>query len=86
MPVYAKKVQSTNSLFHDRATSIITPEMVKTIPILDSVTLCNGCNQNIDEGYLVYLGKRELKANQPYDYYCDGCLKRYFKGAVMMED
>ena len=80
MPVYAKQVGSDNQVFHNRVTIIASHKLMTRIPILDHITLCNGCNRNIDKGYLVYLGKRELKANQPYDYYCGDCLKRYFKG------
>ena len=82
MLVYARKVQSSNPVFHDRETIIAMDNLVARTPILDAVTLCNGCNQNIKEGYLVYLGKRELRANQPYDYYCRDCLDRYFPKAI----
>ena len=78
MPIYAKRVCSDNQVFHNRETVIATSELATRIPVPDHITLCNGCNQNIEEGYLVYLGKRELKANQPYDYYCKGCMERYF--------
>jgi len=85
MPVYAKKVQSSNPVFHNRETIIAMENLATRIPVLDSVTLCNGCNLNIEEGYLVYLGKRELKANQPYDYYCSKCLQDYFPKAIIIE-
>lgn len=84
MPVYAKKVSTTNRRFTGRATTIGSvldgvPNITR-IPVEDTVVLCNGCNQNLHpgDGFLVYLGKRELKADQPYDVYCPGCLKRYF--------
>lgn len=86
MTVYAKKVQSSNPRFQGREIVVGSANYGESrIPIPDSVVLCNGCNQNIEEGYLVYLGKRELKADQPYDYYCPDCLKG-FKGAVIVED
>ena len=85
MPVYARKVTSQHPIFQNRETVITTREITTRIPIPDSITLCDGCNKNIPEGYLVYLGKRELKANQPYDYYCADCLKSYFKGAIITE-
>jgi len=85
MPVYARKVQSSHPVFQDRAAVIATPGGTSTIPIPNNVTLCDGCNQNIPEGYLIYLGERELKANQPYDYYCESCLRSYFKRAVIVE-
>jgi hypothetical protein len=88
MPVYARKTLSSHQIFHNRETIITTGRGLgghtEIIPIPDDVTLCNGCNQNIEEDYLIYLGKRELKADQPYDYYCERCLKSYFKGAVIV--
>ncbi len=106
MPVYAKQVATNHPRFQGRATELYTwgskeepadpgyPQ-VATIPIPNSVVLCNGCNENIAEeevaegdtpkGYLVYLGKRELKADQPYDIYCSSCLKRHFPKAIIGE-
>jgi hypothetical protein len=82
MPVYAKKVQSTDARFSGRSSIIMGADFNESIPVPDSEVLCNGCNENIypNAGYLVYLGKRELKADQPYDIYCESCLKKYFKG------
>lgn len=85
MPVYAKKVQSTDPTFHDRTNVIASSDMVILTPVPNSITLCNGCNKSIPEGYLVYLGKRELNSNQPYDYYCQACLKSYFPKAIIVE-
>ena len=89
MPVYAKKVQSSHPVFQNRQSIITTGRglggEIAVIPVPNDITLCDGCNQNIPEGYLVYLGKRELKANQPYDYYCQNCLKSYFKKAIVVE-
>ena len=84
MPVYAKQVSSNDKVFHDRETIIATPKLISWIPVPNHITLCNGCNQNIDEGYLVYLGKRELKANQPYDYYCKDCIESYFPKYILV--
>lgn len=91
MTIYVKKVRRSNPIFHNREIRITSGDIlgsgdtVAVIPVPDSTTLCNGCNQNIEEGYLVYLGKRELKANQPYDYYCPSCVKRYFGKATLVE-
>ena len=85
MPIYTKKVQSTDLIFHNRSTTIISAGGIDNIPIPDAVVLCNGCNRNVAEGYLVYLGKRELKLDQPYDIYCPECLRKYFPKAVMEE-
>ena len=84
MPIYAKQVGSDNKVFYDREIVIAGPELVTRIPVPDRVTLCNGCNRNIDKGYLVYLGKRELKANQPYDYYCKDCMEKYFPKYILV--
>jgi len=82
MPVYAKKTQSTDKRFAGRRVEIYTAEGADCIPVPDAVVLCDGCNQNIypNAGYLVYLCKRELAADHPYDFYCEACLKKYFKG------
>jgi len=82
MPVYAKKVQSSHPTLQNRETVIASE--VTVIPVPNSITLCNGCNQNIEQGYLVYLGKRELKANQPYDYYCKDCMEKYFPKYILV--
>jgi hypothetical protein len=93
MPVYAKKVSTGDSRFAGRATHIYTGSqgtmLHSAIPIPDNIVLCNGCNSNQAETekkevFLIYLGKRELKADQPYDCYCESCLKRYFPKAEMM--
>ena len=78
MPIYAKKVSSEDPIFRNRSLGIYGEGEASIIPVPDNVVLCNGCNANISEGYLVYLGKRELKANLPYDMYCEDCLKEYF--------
>lgn len=85
MPVYAKKVQTTDPRFHSRTITIGSAEGITRIPVSDSEVICNGCNGNLAEtkekqGYLVYLGKRELQQDRPYDLYCEECLKRYFRG------
>lgn len=85
MTVYARKVTSDHSTFQNREIVITVGDGIDRICVPDDVTLCNGCNQNIAEGYLVYLSKKDLKANQPYDYYCAHCLKCYFKQAVIVE-
>ena len=88
MPVYAKKVSTTDPRFSGRVNTLIGVDggrvSVSRTPVPDNVVLCNGCNENLHPdpgyGYLVYLGKRELNADQPYDIYCESCLKALFKG------
>lgn len=96
MPVYIKKTLVTSPRFRNRATTIISGDSevtrMNSIPVPDNVVLCNGCNHNLCEaevvegeipfGYLVYLGKRELNGDQPYDIYCPNCTKRYFPKAI----
>jgi len=93
--VYRKKVKATDKRFAGRDIIItgIGKEYGDVIPIPDNVVLCNGCNKNLcgeevcqdRQGYLIYLGKRELKADQPYDLYCEDCTKRYFPKAIEVE-
>lgn len=98
--VYARKIATNDQRFTGRATHIFTAgerglEHQHSIPIDDTVVLCNGCNENLyyeptpDEpdptyGYLIYLDKRSLKMDQPYDIYCDACRKRYFPKAEVI--
>lgn len=84
MPVYAKKVDSSHETFKNRQTIISGGGEVSVIPVPDNVTLCNGCNQNISEGYLIYLSKIELKKGLAYDYYCENCRNRYFPSAIIV--
>lgn len=83
MAVYTKKVSTTDPRFAGRINSVIATGYRADALMPDSVVLCNGCNHNIwpNEGYLVYLGKRELDKDQPYDFYCKGCVKKYFPKA-----
>jgi len=87
MLVYAKKVATGAPMFQNRVISVITPDSHTAIPVPNDEVICNGCNGNIHEteakeGYLIYLGKRELAKNEPYDVYCADCLKSYFPKAI----
>ena len=82
------KVSSTDRRFAHRAitiTSLTEPRGTTRIPVPDSVVLCNGCNKNVSEGYLIYLDKRNWKADLPYDIYCEKCVSEYFPKAELME-
>jgi len=81
--VYAKKVKATDPRFKDRAIGIYSSGSASEIPVPDTVVLCNGCNKNIypDAGYLIYLGKKELDSDHPYDFYCENCKRRNFPKA-----
>ena len=87
MPVYKKLTKTTDERFAGRGIGIFTPVEQTSIPIPDSVVLCDGCNVNVypDDGYLIYLGKEELNKDQPYDFYCLECSKEYFPKAVLVE-
>jgi len=81
--IYAKKVQTTEPRFKDRAIVIsFAGGSYKTL-IPNTTVICNGCNGNIypEAGYLIYLSKQELKDDQPYDFYCEDCKKKYFSDA-----
>lgn len=81
--VYAKKVQTTEPRFKDRAITVSSSRDSSKISVPDTVILCNGCNSNIypEAGYLIYLSKQELKKDQPYDFYCESCKNKYFRDA-----
>lgn len=81
--IYIKKVQTTDPRFGNRSMEIHTVEGHTSIPVPDTIVLCDGCNKNIypNPGYLVYLRKQELAKDQPYDFYCGDCVKEYFPKA-----
>jgi len=85
--IYARQVSTTGQRWAGRATIIATADEVERIPVPDDVVLCNGCNCNLhpEPGYMVYLDKRELKADRPYDVYCLSCLKQYFPKYQLVE-
>jgi len=85
MSVYAKRTDRSNPIFKDRSNIIAAGEDVTVIPVPDNITLCNGCNQNIEQGYLIYLDEESLNRNLPYDLYCDKCTEEYFPSAVYVE-
>ena len=78
MPVYAKRTTRDESRYVGRAITIMTPQVASSIPVPDHLVLCGGCDTQVVAGYLVYFGKRELKADTPYDVFCKGCLPKYF--------
>ena len=86
MPVYKKLTKTTDPRFGNRSIDIFTPMEGSSIPVPDNVVLCDGCNENIypEDGYLVYLGKRELDKDLPYDFYCPKCVKEYFPKAILV--
>lgn len=86
MPVYKKLVKTTDPRFAGRSIDIFTPKERTSIPVPDIHVICDGCNGNIypDDGYLVYLSKRELDKDLPYDFYCSNCVEEYFPEAVLV--
>ncbi len=88
--IYTKRVETTDERFQGRVIHLCTPSAadghaieVAAIEIPDEEVICNGCNGNVHPGvgFLVYLGKRELKADTPYDFYCGSCVTKYFPKA-----
>jgi hypothetical protein len=89
MAVYIKKVSTKDTRFTGRNIEILAGNKdidLARIPVPDIDVICNGCNDNIypDDGWLVYLGKRELKSDLPYDFYCGKCCKSYFPKAMVV--
>jgi len=84
MPIYARKVDSSNDIFKNRQNVVAGGGVMSVISVPDSVTLCNGCNGNISEGYLIYLDEDALRYNRPYDYYCESCMYRLFKKVILV--
>lgn len=88
--VYAKEVKTTDPRFRGREALIMSQSPTygnvegARIPVPDTVVLCDGCNRNLypNPGYLVYLDKRAMEKDRPYDIYCEDCLKEYFPAAV----
>lgn len=85
--IYIKRVSTKDPRFSGRKIEVVASAIGTTlgnqITVPDAVVLCNGCNKNIypEDGYLIYLGKRELDKDWPYDFYCERCVKEYFPGA-----
>jgi hypothetical protein len=88
MTVFKKKCSTRDPRFRNRSISFVSTDTFESIHIEDTEIICNGCNDNIYSdkeetfGYLIYLGKRELKADTPYDFYCTECTKRIWSDAV----
>ena len=79
--VFVKKVETTDERFSNKAISITGGDTHNLIPVPDNVVVCDGCNKNLypDPGYLVFFGMESVEKDQPYDVYCESCLKNYFK-------
>jgi len=86
MPVYKRLVKTTDQRFGNRSINIYTSKEAASIPVPDTIVLCDGCNENIypKDGYLIYLGKRELNKDLPYDFYCSNCANKYFPDAILV--
>jgi hypothetical protein len=96
LPVYKKKVSTKDPRFHNRAIGITAVSQTPigrdlttdVIPVDDDVVLCNSCNANVNNpdrdcwGWLIYFDKRDVKADRPYDFYCDGCVQHSFPKAI----
>ena len=90
MPVYVREVSTKAPIFKGREITVASSAGSSTIPVPDSVVLCDGCNENIaaiedGRGFLIYLSKADLRANRPYDFYCRSCLKKYFPKVTLVD-
>ena len=93
--LHAKEVSTKDKRFANREAQVISTGRIDgdrhinltKIAVPDRNVVCNGCNDNIypSKGYLIYLGKRELKEDAPYDFYCGKCLKNYFPKAEIVK-
>ena len=88
--IYARRTTKENPMFKGRVNSITSldedwkPVEKQEWAIPDSLVLCNGCNQDIAEGYLIFLDKAHLKANQCYDIYCEKCMREFFPKVIVV--
>jgi len=88
MVVYKKRVSTRDPRFRNRNVTIMTPKSLDIIPVEDTEVICNSCNSNIFDieketfGWLIYFDKRDVKADRPYDFYCDKCVNRSFPKAI----
>jgi len=89
MVVYKRKVNTRDARFRGRVVGFLTANSYDEIPVADTEVICNSCNRNIHNpddpesyGWLIYLDKRSVKRDQPYDIYCDACTKRSWPKAI----
>jgi hypothetical protein len=91
MPIYKKRVSTRDPRFKNRNIGIFTPKSADIIPIPDTEVICNNCNNNIYStteetfGWLIYFSKRDVKADRPYDFYCDKCVQKNFPDAIEVQ-
>lgn len=86
--VYAKEVETNSPRFCNKKINISYGQHQSIVNIPDHIVVCNGCNKNLfpNPGYLVYLGKRDLDHDHPYDIYCKECLGMYFPKVKYVDD
>lgn len=88
MPAYVVKTATDEGYFLEQAKIMIAlkhdPQSTAVFsPPPKKEVLCDGCNTNIypGTGYIVYLGRKELRANTPYKgIFCRRCVAKFFKG------
>jgi hypothetical protein len=91
MAVYKYRVSTRDPRFKNRVTRFFYWEeeefIQDEIPIPDTEVICNGCNENLYNeeketyGWLIYLTTDDMLKDEPYDIYCDKCVKKYFPKA-----
>jgi len=89
--IYKKRVSTKDPRFKGRVIMFVDALGQDSIPIDDTSVICNGCNRNIFDilhpeketfGWFIYLSKAELKADKPYDIYCDDCTRERWAKAI----
>ena len=88
MPTYKIKVSARDPRFHNRKNIMLFASELDIIPVDDTEVICNSCNANIYDpdvetfGWLIYFDKRDVKADRPYDVYCEACTDKRFPKAI----
>lgn len=94
MSTYKKRTSTRDARFKGRVNRIISGNEQtlnwEGIYVPDNEVICNSCNKNIHDeeealdtfGWLIYFDKRDVKADRPYDIYCDECCARVFPKAI----
>lgn len=54
----------------------------KNICFINSNKVCTRYEPKETFGWLIYFDKRDVKADMPYDFYCDDCTKKLFPKAI----
>jgi len=81
---YLRPCQASDKRFVGRDITVSGDGFDSVIPVPDGLVLCDACNQEIEAGFLLYLGDEELAADQPYGAFCSACCRDYYSEAVRL--